>query len=62
MTTFQKIALLLTVIWLVMVVVRFRRSGIILIGGLFAVGFYTLVSFARGEVTLGELGLTNPNS
>jgi hypothetical protein len=33
-TTFQQIALFLTVIWLVLVVVRFRRSGIVLIGGL----------------------------
>jgi hypothetical protein len=33
-TTFQQIALFLTAIWLVLVVVRFRRSGIVLIGGL----------------------------
>lgn len=62
LTTFQQTALLLTVIWLVMVVVRFRRSRIVLIGGLFVVGLYTLVAFAYGEVTLDELGLGIANS
>jgi membrane protease YdiL (CAAX protease family) len=57
MTTFQQIALLLTTIWLVLVVVRFRRSTIVLIGGLCAIGLYTLVALAYGGVTLDELGL-----
>jgi len=59
-TTFQQTALLLTVIWLGMVVVRFRRSSSVLIGGLFAIGLYTLVAFAYGKVTLDELGLGIP--
>ena len=62
MTPFQQSVLLLTAIWLVIVVVRFRRSFIVLIGGLFAIGLCTLVAFAYGKVTLDELGLGIPNS
>jgi membrane protease YdiL (CAAX protease family) len=61
-TAFQQTALLLTVIWLVMVVVRFRRSSIVLIGGLFAVGLFALVALAYGRVTLDELGLGSAHS
>jgi len=57
MTFFQQSALLLTAIWLVTVVVRFRRSSIVLIGGLFALAAYTLAAFADGKVTPDELGL-----
>jgi len=49
----------MTVIWLVIVVVRFRRSNIALTGGLIAIGLFTLVAFAYGEVTPNELGLGN---
>jgi uncharacterized protein len=55
--TFRLIALLLTAIWLVLVVVRFRRSSLILIVGLFVIGGYTLVSFFLGKVSADELGL-----
>jgi len=61
-TTFQQTALFLTVIWLVIAVVRFRRSRVVLIGGLFVLGLYTLVAFVYDEVTLNELGLGIPNS
>lgn len=57
MTFFQQTALLLTVIWLVMVIIRFRRSSIVLIGGLFALGAYTLAAFTYGKVTPDDLGL-----
>ena len=56
-TTFQQTALLLTVMWLLLVLVRFRRSRIVLIGGLIALGLYTLVALVLGKVTLDELGL-----
>jgi membrane protease YdiL (CAAX protease family) len=56
-TTFQKIGLLLTAIYIVVVVVRFRRSSVVLIGGLVALGLYTLVALAYGQVTLSEIGL-----
>jgi uncharacterized protein len=59
---FQQIAILLIVIWFVMVIVRFRRSGIVLAGGLFALGAYTLAALLTGEVTLKELGLSAPPS
>lgn len=57
MTTFQLIALLLTAAWLCLVLIRFRRSTIVLIVGLFILGLYTLVAFILGWVTPGELGL-----
>ena len=60
MTTFQSTALLLTTIWFVIVIVRFRRSSIILVGGLFVIGIYTLISFLYGKVTLKQLGLGVP--
>jgi membrane protease YdiL (CAAX protease family) len=57
MTTFQTTALLLTAIYIVIVVVRFRRSSIVLIGGLGAMGLYTLLALAYGEATPSEIGL-----
>jgi uncharacterized protein len=57
MTTFQQLALLLTVSLLVLVVVRFRHSTLVLSGGLVVIGGFTLVSLASGTVTLQELGL-----
>jgi membrane protease YdiL (CAAX protease family) len=62
MTKFQQIALLLTVTWLVAVAVRFRRSTIVLVGGLVAIGLYTVVAIAYDGVTLNELGLGTTNS
>jgi hypothetical protein len=56
-TTFQQRALLLTVIWLVIVIVRFRRSIIVLVGGLLVLGLHTLVAVAYGTAPLDELGL-----
>jgi membrane protease YdiL (CAAX protease family) len=57
MTTFQEIGLFLTAIYIVIVVVRFRRSTAVLIGGLVALGLYTLLAIAYGETTLNEIGL-----
>ncbi len=62
MTTFQQTSLLLTAIWVVIVGVRFRRSTIVLIGGLVALGLYTFVAFVSGQVTPAELGLGVPHS
>jgi CAAX protease family protein len=60
MTTFRLIALFLTAIWLVLVVLRFRRSSMVLLGGLFVIGAYTLVALAVGQVKLEQLGLGRP--
>jgi membrane protease YdiL (CAAX protease family) len=60
MTTFQHTGLLLIAIWLGIVGIRFRRSTIVLVGGLFAIGFYTAVALARGIVSADELGLGMP--
>ena len=62
MTTFQLVALILAAIWLVLVVVRFRRSNVVLIGGLFVIGLFTLIAFIFGKVTPVELGLGQPKS
>jgi membrane protease YdiL (CAAX protease family) len=61
MTTFQRSALLLIAIWLGIVGVRFRRSTIVLVGGLFAIAFYTGAALARGTVSADELGLVIPS-
>ncbi len=62
MTTFQQIALLFTAVWLLLVVVRFRRSTIALVGGLLVVGLYTAAALALGYVTPAKLGMGRPSS
>ncbi len=62
MTTFQQTESVLTAIWVVIVVVRFRRSMIVLIGGLSAIGMYALAALAYRKVTLDALGLGIPHS
>ncbi len=57
MTPFQQIALLLLVVWFLLVVVRFRRSMAVLIGGLVVVGLFTLAALLHGDVSLQTLGL-----
>ena len=57
MTSFQLIALLLAAIWLVLVVVVFRRSTKVLVGGLFVIGLFTVAGLILGWVTPGQLGL-----
>ena len=61
MTPFQQTSLLLTVFWLAIVAIRFRRSTIVLIGGLVAIGLYTLVAFLIDKVTAAQLGLALSN-
>jgi membrane protease YdiL (CAAX protease family) len=60
MRPFQLTAVILTTIWLMLVVIRSRRPGIVLIGGLLAIGLYTLVTIIIGKITLEELGLGLP--
>jgi membrane protease YdiL (CAAX protease family) len=60
--TFQQSALLLTAVWLAIVALRYRRSTVVLVGGLVAIGLFTLASVARGAVTPGELGLAGTSS
>jgi membrane protease YdiL (CAAX protease family) len=60
--TFQQNALLLTGIWLAIVAVRYRRSTIVLVGGLVVVGLFTAGGLARGAVTPRELGLSTQSS
>ncbi|MGE5397995.1 MAG: CPBP family intramembrane glutamic endopeptidase [Chitinophagales bacterium] len=62
MITFQNIALLLIVIWLVLIMVWFRRASIVLVGGLLFIGLFTILALAYDQVTLNELGLGFPNS
>jgi uncharacterized protein len=57
MTPFQQSAFVLVAIWILIVVVRFRRSTPVLIGGLVAVALYAMTEVIRGGVSIGELGL-----
>lgn len=45
-----------------LVFVRFRRSTVFMVGGLFLIGLYALISFLLGNVTPDELGLSHPAS
>jgi uncharacterized protein len=60
--TFQLSALLLTAVWLAIVAVRYRRSTVVLVGGLVVIGLFTAASVARGAVTATELGLSPGSS
>jgi uncharacterized protein len=62
MTTFQTIALILVVLWLLIVLLRFRRSSFVLIVGLTIIGLYILAAFLLGNVPPTELGLGAPGS
>jgi uncharacterized protein len=62
MNIFMLIALILTVIWMVIVVVRFRRSTTVLLIGLMVVGLYTFILLAVGKISPDDLGLGIPNS
>jgi membrane protease YdiL (CAAX protease family) len=61
-TTFQQTALVLAGVWLALVVGRFRRSVAALIGGLVAIGAYTLAALLHGDVTAEGLGLGRAHS
>ncbi len=62
MITFQIIALILAVIWLILVAVRFRRSTLVLLIGLLVLGGFTLVEWLVGKVTPADIGLAMPRS
>jgi hypothetical protein len=54
---FQLYADLLVVAWLLLVATRFRRSTVVLTGGLVLIGAYTALAWFRGQVSLDQLGL-----
>jgi membrane protease YdiL (CAAX protease family) len=56
-TSFQLIALLSIATWLVLVIIWFRRSGTVMIGGLAALGLFTLLCRALGIITASAIGL-----
>jgi uncharacterized protein len=57
---FQQYALLLIGIWLFAVFVRFRRSTIVLIGGLLTVGLSTSIALICHQASLQDFGLRIP--
>jgi membrane protease YdiL (CAAX protease family) len=59
---FQQYALLLIGVWLLAVFVRFRRSTIVLIGGLLFVGLSMSIGLICRLVSLQDLGLGIPKS
>ena len=62
MATFQIIALALTAAWLVLIAVKFRRSTVVLIGGLVALSAYAAVAIALGRTSPDVVGLGLPES
>jgi membrane protease YdiL (CAAX protease family) len=62
MTPFQQLALLVIALWLIAVVVRFSRSRLVLVGGLFVIGLYTLGALVGGHASMAEIGLGAPPS
>ena len=62
MSPFQSFAMALTAIWLVMVAVRFRKSRVVLTGGLFVVGLAVAMAILLRRASVGDFGLTAPAS
>ncbi len=62
MTAFQQIALGLTLLWLALVALRFRRSAPVVLGGLVGIGAAALLALALGKAAATELGLALPAS
>ena len=60
MTSFQECAIAFIALWILIVVIRFRRSTAVLIGGLFVVGMYTCVGLLTHRVSTQALGLGMP--
>jgi len=62
MDSFQIIALALTAAWLALVAIKFRRSTVVLIGGLVMLGGYTGAMIALGKASPNVVGLGLPDS
>ena len=62
MTAFELSALVSTGVWLLLTLIWFRRSRIVLVGGLLVLGLYSGVALAFGMVRLSDLGLSVPKS
>jgi len=58
LTDFQLTAVALIAIWLTLVAIRFRRSTIVLTGGMFVVGLYTMIALIDHRLTTRALGLS----
>lgn len=58
MSAFQAIALLLTAAWFLLIVIRFRRSAAVILGGMLAIGGFTLAAVLLRRTSLQELGLS----
>jgi membrane protease YdiL (CAAX protease family) len=57
MSLFQQIALSVTALWLLLVGLRYRRSTVVLVGGLVLLGLLTAAALIVQELTLPELGI-----
>ena len=58
MRTIQQCAMLLVAVLLLLIVLRFRRLKVVLIGGLVAAGLYVVVALGATRASLLELGLS----
>lgn len=59
MTRFQLNADIFAALWLAAVSLRFRRSRLVLTGGLCALGGYALFALATGQISAASLGLSS---
>jgi membrane protease YdiL (CAAX protease family) len=59
MPIFQPIALALTAAWLLLVAIHYRRSTVVLVGGMVLVGALTAGFLLTGQLSLSELGVGN---
>lgn len=57
LTSFEPTAVALITIWLALVGIRFRRSTLVLTGGMFLVAFYAMVAMTDHQLSLRALGL-----
>jgi len=62
MTQFHLIALTFVAVWLLLVAARFRKSRVVLIGGLAAVALFALLEGLGGAISAAELGFLRPAS
>jgi len=62
MTSFQLHEVLLIAVWLALVAIRYRKSTLVLTGGMFAVGLYAMFALIEHSVSMRQLGLATPAS
>jgi uncharacterized protein len=60
LTKFQATVLAIIAIWLALVAIRYRRSTMVLTGGMFVVSIYAMLAVIENAISLRQLGLVGP--